>query len=200
MATEALGKSKLTFVDRVGAYLSLRPIFEVVKRYPQPAVLDIGCGHRAHVLVALGDRIGRGVGIDESVEETARASSRLTFLEGNAEQHVGALPSESFDVVMMISVLEHLWEPVDALKECRRLLRPGGSLIINVPNWAGKVFLEVSAFKLGMSTADSIDDHKNYYAKRELWPLLVRAGFRPSKIRMRYHKLGLNTFAVSVKD
>lgn len=200
MGTEALGKTKkLSFVDKFGAWLSVAPIAAVVKRYDHPDVLDIGCGHRAHVLVALESHIGKGVGIDESVSDEARASRKLSFLEGSAEQHLAALPPESFDVILMISVLEHLWEPVDALKSCLRLLRPGGSLVLNVPNWAGKVFLETSAFTFGMSEPDSIDDHKTYYAKRDLWPVMVRAGFRPRNIRMRYHKLGLNLFAVGVK-
>ena len=200
MNTEALGKTRrLTVVDRLGAWLSVRPIAAVVKRYDRAEVLDIGCGHAAHVLVALEDRIARGVGIDESVSDAARVSPKLSFLEGSAEHHLAALPDASFDVVMMISVLEHLWEPVVALKACHRLLRSGGSLVINVPNWAGKVVLETSAFKLGLSDPESIDDHKTYYGKRELWPLVVRAGFRASKIRMHYHKLGLNLFAVAVK-
>ena len=75
----------------------------------------------------------------------------------------------------------------------------GGALLVNVPNWLGKQFLELSAFKLGLSPACEMDDHKMYYAKRDLWPLLVRAGFKPSCIRMRYHKFGLNLFAVATK-
>jgi hypothetical protein len=35
-----------------------------------------------------------------------------------------------------------------------------------------------------------------YYDVRDLWPVLVRAGFRPSQIRCLSHKLGLNTFAL----
>ena len=34
-----------------------------------------------------------------------------------------------------------------------------------------------------------------YYGRRDLWPLLVGAGFRPSRIRLVYHKLGLNLLA-----
>ena len=41
-----------------------------------------------------------------------------------------------------------------------------------------------------------MDDHKTYYDPRDLWPLLVRAGFRPQAIRCLRHKFGLNTFAV----
>ena len=41
-----------------------------------------------------------------------------------------------------------------------------------------------------------MDDHKAYYDPRDLWPMLVEAGFKPSKITCFRHKFGLNTFAV----
>ena len=71
--------------------------------------------------------------------------------------------------------------------------------MINVPTWSGKVFLEFAAFKLGVSPAEEMDDHKMYYSKRDLWPLMVKAGYRPSQIRLRYHKFGLNLFAVGTR-
>ena len=85
-----------------------------------------------------------------------------------------------------------------ALAEIRRALRPGGVCLVNVPSWRGKRYLELSAFKLGLSPAAEMDDHKMYYDVRDLWPLLVRAGFRPSQIRCFPHKFGLNTFASSM--
>jgi len=41
-----------------------------------------------------------------------------------------------------------------------------------------------------------MNDHKMYFDPRDLWPLLVRAGFSPRNIRCFKHKFGLNTFAV----
>ena len=41
-----------------------------------------------------------------------------------------------------------------------------------------------------------MNDHKIYYDPRDLWPLLVRAGFIPQAIRMGTHKFGLNTYAI----
>ena len=68
---------------------------------------------------------------------------------------------------------------------------------MNVPSWLGKPFLEFASFRLGVTnTAEEIDDHKAYYDPRDLWPMLVRAGFRPSRIRCFRHKFGLNTSAV----
>jgi predicted SAM-dependent methyltransferase len=81
--------------------------------------------------------------------------------------------SESVDVVMLISVLEHLVEPQFALQSAWRLLRQSGMLLVNVPTWSGKRFLELSAFRLGFSSKVEIDDHKMYYEKRDLWPMLL---------------------------
>ena len=67
------------------------------------------------------------------------------------------------------------------------------------PDMERKRFLELSAFRLGFSPKVEIDDHKMYYDKRDLWPMLVRAGFKPSQIRLRYHKFGLNLFAAARK-
>jgi hypothetical protein len=76
------------------------------------------------------------------------------------------------------------------------IIKPGGVLLINVPTWRGKFFLEFSAFRLGLSPEMEIDDHKMYYDKKDLWPILVKAGFKPSQLQLSYHKFGLNLFAM----
>ena len=43
-------------------------------------------------------------------------------------------PSEAFDVVACVEGIEHLERPVDALREFRRVLRPGGTLVLTTPN------------------------------------------------------------------
>ena len=193
----AYGISGLTVVDRIGVFLSRRRIRSAMRGYGAPDVLDIGCGHQATQLRDLAPHIRSGVGIESSVSDEAKAVANLRFIEDAAERALPGLAPGSFDVVMMISVLEHVWEPLDVLRECRRVLRPKGSLVLNVPNWRGKTFLELSAFRLKLSTPEGVEDHKTYYDKRDLWPLLVRSGFMPSQIRMGYHKFGLNLFAVA---
>lgn len=86
------------------------------------------------------------------------------------------------------------------ISECRRLLAPGGVLLVNVPSWLGKRCLEFSAFRLGLSPAEEMDDHRTYYDPRDLWPLLRRNGFLPHNIRCYRHKWGLNTFAACRVD
>ena len=69
----------------------------------------------------------------------------------------GTLGAGSLDVIMCISVLEHLWDPQVALTEFRRLTAPGGVCLFNVPSWRGKRFLEFSAFRLGFSPREASD-------------------------------------------
>jgi len=197
MRERSYGQDGLTIVDRLGVYLSRRPVLNIVRQYTQPVLMDVGCGYDARLLRDLAPSIKHGVGIDVQISEAARVLPKLTFYEKPIEQALDELEGPQFDVILMVSVLEHLWEPLPVLTACRRLLNPGGALVLNVPNWLGKRFLELSAFKLGLSPACEMDDHKMYYSKQDLWPLLVRAGFKPSGIRMHYHKLGLNLFAVA---
>jgi SAM-dependent methyltransferase len=194
---ESYGEQGLTPVDRFGVWLSLRAIRRHVPLGGGVRALDLGCGYEASLLRALGDRLASGVGVDLNVSDAAKAAPRLSFVEAPIEQALPDMDADSADVVFAISVLEHLAEPEGALRECHRVLASDGVLVLNVPTWRGKRFLELSAFRLGLSPAVEMDDHKMYYDKRDLWPLLVRAGFRPSQIKLRYHKFGLNLFAVA---
>jgi len=159
-------------------------------------MLDIGCGYFAEYLRSNHDLLTEGWGIDQSIAVECKRLPRLRFLEESVENALPSLPSDHFQVILFISVLEHLWDAPAALEHCHRVLSPGGILLINVPTWAAKPVLEFSAFTLGASTPESIDDHKTYYGKRDLWPLLVRAGFRPSRIQLKYRFLGMTLFGV----
>jgi SAM-dependent methyltransferase len=189
-----------TWVDRFGIWLSQRAIRRWLPARNDLAVLELGCGWRATQLVALGDRIAHAVAVDFSIAPAVRQRATFTCHEGPIEDTLPKLERGAFDVVLLISVLEHLRDAPAALGSAYALLKPGGVLLVNVPTWRGKFFLELSAFRLGLSPRVEMDDHKMYYDKRDLWPLLVRAGFPPSRLCLRYHKFGLNLFAAATKQ
>lgn len=191
------GESPLTLVDRFGVALSRRAVVRAIGARDALDALDLGCGFHARMLRALGPRVRSGLGVDVRISEEARRVAGLAFQECPIEEAIDTLPDQSFDVVLILSVLEHLADPLETLQHASRVARPGGVVLINVPTWRGKVFLEFSAFRLGMSPAVEMNDHKMYYDVRDLWPLLVRAGFRPVNLTLRYHKFGLNLFAVA---
>jgi SAM-dependent methyltransferase len=197
---KSYGQQKLTFVDHFGVWLSQRAIARHLPPGNNLEVLELGCGFHASNLVALAPRLQRGVGVDFDIAPELENVEKLSFYKAPIEEAIPSLAGKRFDAILLVSVLEHLKDPLLVVEAIRNLLKASGVLLINVPTWRGKSFLEFSAFRLGLSPRVEMDDHKMYYDKRDLWPLLVRAGFKPSQIRLRYHKLGLNLFAVARRD
>jgi SAM-dependent methyltransferase len=196
MRTVSYGERTLSPVDRFGVWLSLRALRRDVDWSARPRVLDLGSGYEAALLRALAPRIGAATAVDVSLSPALGADG-VRAIEAPIEEALRGLAAGSAEVVLAISILEHLQDDAAVLRECHRVLAPGGVLAVNVPTWLGKPFLEFSAYRLGLSPAEEMDDHKRYYGRRDLWPLLVRAGFRPSAIRLRYHKVGLNLFGTA---
>jgi SAM-dependent methyltransferase len=192
-------EGRLSAVDRFGVWLSARRIRRHVPSWRGLRMADVGCGYHATFARGVLDQVEHAVLLDVALDHDLKRHPHVDVLEGPVPDTLTQLEGGSMDVVLCVSVLEHLWDPQRALAEMRRLLRPGGLCLVNVPSWRGKWFLELSAFRLGLSPADEMDDHKAYYDQRELWPLLVRAGFRPRNIRLSRHKFGLNTFAACRK-
>ena len=185
-----------TIVDRFGVWLSARQI----RRYAGPMsgkrIGDFGCGYQAAFVRSVLPELAHAVLVDSALAADLKGAPKVTAIEGTLPEALEQVATGSLDVVLCISVLEHLWEPVHVLRHCLRVVHPQGTCLFNVPSWRGKRFLEYSAFRLGLSPKDEMDDHKAYYDVRDFWPLLVRAGFLPSGIQCFPHKFGLNTFAV----
>jgi putative addiction module CopG family antidote len=100
-------------------------------------VLDIGCGSGFY-LAALREAGWDGEGIEpgETAAQFARKHCGLPVHNSNAEEALAACRDGSFDLVTMWHVLEHLPDPAKVLAEVRRILRPGGTLMLEVPNFS----------------------------------------------------------------
>jgi 2-polyprenyl-3-methyl-5-hydroxy-6-metoxy-1,4-benzoquinol methylase len=190
----------LTPVDRFGIWLSARRIRAEAGRLTGKRIADFGCGYDATFVRTVLHDVTSAALVDVSLADDLKQTPNVHAVEGTLPDAIAEYADGSFDVVMCMSVLEHLEQPTFTLQELRRVLAPGGVLLVNVPSWRGKRMLELSAFRLGLSPAESIDDHKAYYDPRDLWPLLVEVGFRPRQIKCFRHKFGLNTFAVCRAD
>jgi len=104
-----------------------RQIISLASRYFRGRVIDIGCGTRPYA-ARLAPFVTEHVGVDHALCPHGLAAVDLV---GTA--YAVPAPSESFDCALCTSVLEHLEEPQQALRECLRLLRPGGVAIYSVP-------------------------------------------------------------------
>jgi SAM-dependent methyltransferase len=201
--TNAYGQNySPTWVDNFGTWLSWRKIrrFLSFNKESKPRMGDFGSGYYATLTRRALPQISSAVVIDLQLCPDLKNYPQVRTIEGVLPTVLEVLDPESLDVIICNSVLEHLSQPDDTLRHLFRLLASGGICLINVPSWRGKWFLEFSAFQLGLSPAEEMNDHKNYYDPRDLWPLLVRAGFKPSHIHCVKHKFGLNTFAYCRKQ
>lgn len=182
-------------VDRFGVWLGSRAVRRSAD-FRDARFGDFGCGFHAAVARPRLAVARSALLVDLALAEDLKQHPKVTPIEAPLLDVLPQVEAESLDIVLCLSVLEHLFEPEEALRHFRRILAPGGVAILNVPSWLGKPCLEFAAFRLGVSPAEEMDDHKAYYDPRDLWPMLVRAGFRPSMIRCHRHKFGLNTSAV----
>ena len=190
----------LSVFDKFGVYLSKVKLRKTIKG--KGKIIDLGCGYNATILSELLKKNSELEGFAVDINLNSNLEQRnIRIFEKTIEDAITEFPSDSFDYVMLISVLEHLENPEAVLKQINRILNGNGKLIINVPTWTGKFFLELIAFKLKVNDTAYIEmnDHKRYYDKKELWKVLVEAGFLPSNIKMKHHKFFLNLFAIVSK-
>ncbi|HEY1523900.1 MAG TPA: methyltransferase domain-containing protein [Solirubrobacteraceae bacterium] len=114
---------------------------------PGMSLLDVGCGPGT-ITIDLAARVAPGavVGVDRAEDVIAEATQLLTELApGNAEFKTAdvyrlGFDDQAFDVVHAHQVLQHLTDPVAALIEMRRVLRPGGILAIRDSDYGGFVW------------------------------------------------------------
>jgi 2-polyprenyl-3-methyl-5-hydroxy-6-metoxy-1,4-benzoquinol methylase len=110
---------------------------QAIRLGPAAKVLDVGCG-RPTFLESLARATGaRGTGIDLSDagwrgEPERWAAAGLTLLQGTVEHAPAAGP---FDLITLWHALEHDYHPLDTLRRLRQQARPGGALIVEVPNF-----------------------------------------------------------------
>ena len=187
---------RASVLDRFGVWLSAQQIRRYAGSLHGKSLGDFGCGYHATFVRSVLSELREAVVVDFKLSPELRTLNKVRAIEGILPGILNQIASASLDLVLCISVLEHLWDPVLALQECLRIAKPGGLCLFNVPSWRGKRALEYSTFRLSMGPKDEMDDHKMYYDVKDFWPLLVRAGFRPSNIKCFSHKFGMNTFAV----
>ncbi|MFP5020159.1 class I SAM-dependent methyltransferase [Pseudonocardia phyllosphaerae] len=97
-------------------------------------VLEAGCGEGYGADLLAG--VARSVqALDYDEQTVAHVRARYPRVEVSRANLVTLpVPDESIDVVVSLQVIEHLWDQERFLTECRRVLRPGGRLIVSTPN------------------------------------------------------------------
>src|SRR5213082_1511335 len=129
-----------------------------------PRLLDVGCGTGGNLEMLSEFGAVEGVDVSQDAVEFCRARGVAPVKQAAAED----LPynDESFDLVTGFDVIEHLDDDVAGLREMRRVLRPGGRVMVIVP-----------AFMWLWGVQDDVSHHRRRYTLSSLRRVMTEAGF-----------------------
>ncbi|MCU0309376.1 MAG: class I SAM-dependent methyltransferase [Acidimicrobiales bacterium] len=162
-------------------------------------VLEVGAG-AGHVTAVLAERGNRVTAVDVDADALQGAARHAVAAHAGdldvtpLDELVGA---NTFDAVLLGDVIEHVRDPVRVLRSARRVLRPGGSIVVSVPNVA-HVDLRLHLFigrwqyqPIGLLDAT----HLRFFTRTTLEEALAAAGLRISALERVFRPVfgsGLN--------
>jgi SAM-dependent methyltransferase len=166
--------------DLVPPDLALRRNFLNANLSAADRVLDLGCGQGD--FTALIRQTGAEVlGVEVAQAAVDRARRRHPGLEFDLVEIDGPLPlgDGSFDVVWASEVIEHVADTARWLSEVRRVLAPGGRLLVTTPSH-GRLRLAMGGIE---RYSEPLGDHLHLYSSRSLRELLEEFGFDHVQVR-----------------
>ena len=144
-------------------------------------LLEIGCAY-GFLLDYLRKREWKVTGVEISPlsSEYARSELGLDVHTGSVESV--DLPKHSFDVILLLDVLEHLHRPYDVMRRIRELLAPGGILVVQCPwelyHWEEIAEALLKGMKPGTIEPDAVPAHLYFFQPRTLEAVLKKGGLR----------------------
>ena len=164
---------------RFQAYLAsaVRRRLDLLERVlPRGSVLDVGCG-TGETLEAFAERGWDAVGVEPVPDAAAFAAARGVRVV-NALLEDAGLPERAYDVVSAMHVLEHLADSVAFLRLLARRARPGGHVVVEVPNFASRARLHHADQWVYLCPME----HVVHFTPASLRRAFVEAGLEPVKI------------------
>lgn len=147
------------------------------------AALDLGSGLGLQTNI-IGRKVGRILGIDPQKNAVDRAISEQHLVAGRIHSEFrlttieeAGLPDNNFDYVFSICVLEHIPDDLSALRECYRVLKPGGWLAFSIDSLATVEDAKAKAYHQQRYAVC------RYYTPESARALFERAGFKDVQIR-----------------
>ncbi|MFH0818356.1 MAG: class I SAM-dependent methyltransferase [Candidatus Micrarchaeota archaeon] len=130
-------------------YIENRRVSAIIRAIGEAnTVLEVGCGE-GHVLSLLNAK--RKIGIDISKKALKIASERTGAQVALADAENIPFADGCFDALVCTEVLEHTRNPRRVIKECMRVVKNGGIIVISIPNEKRINFFKDLVWKLGLS-------------------------------------------------
>lgn len=162
------------FLDRIAMILK--------KPAPQISLLDVGCSSGAFLGTAM--KLGYAAqGVEPAPQAATAAQAAGLKVRQGLLQEAGYADSQ-FDAVTLFEVIEHLKQPLELLRECHRILRPGGILLVGTGNSAG---WSMAAMGAGWEylQIDRHGGHVSFFTPASLARLAQQANFSVTAVRTR---------------
>lgn len=129
VAIDPDGRERNLLQEREHSLAGIKEITDFLDRSPPGKILDIGCG--LGWLLSYLPNSWNKKGLEISRFASAHASNFGDIYNGTLDQY----PDSGFDYIVMNHVIEHLADPISALKKIRGMLKPGGIFIIGTPDF-----------------------------------------------------------------
>ncbi|MEY8333790.1 class I SAM-dependent methyltransferase [Lachnospiraceae bacterium 47-T17] len=125
--------------------------------------------------------------VDAVTSYIERLKKKHSGIKGEAALFEEYEPGELFDSIVLGHVLEHVDNPVEILKKCRAWLKPGGQIMLSVPNCdsihrQAAVLMGLQSTVKDLSEMDKTHGHRRVYSRQELAEDFERAGFHIIKM------------------
>jgi SAM-dependent methyltransferase len=174
--------------DRHWWYRGRRRVLErVIAHLRLPArarILDAGCGSGRNMVELAHHGTVTGIELSETSASLARLRGAGEVIEGSVLDMPFA--ADSFELAASLDVIEHLEDDLSALRELRRVVAPGGALLVTVP-----------AYQWLWSGHDEINHHHRRYTRRSLFHVAEQAGWEP--VRTTYFNSLLLPVAIALR-
>jgi SAM-dependent methyltransferase len=158
--------------DRHWWYRGRRTVLErVIAQLRLPArsrILDAGCGSGRNMVDLARHGVVTGIELSDTSVALARERDCGEVIEGSVLEMPFA--ADSFDLAASLDVIEHLEDDLAALRELRRVVAPGGALLVTVP-----------AYQWLWSGHDEINHHHRRYTRSSLLQVAREAGWEPAR-------------------
>jgi SAM-dependent methyltransferase len=202
-------RDNVTYISRTDVRVAT--IVDLVARCAPASTLDLACG-RGYLLDLLADRGLTGLAGVDVFDDVASPRWRYDLADVT-----GRLPHPdgAFDCVIAGEIIEHVPNPDALLREIRRVLRPGGTLVLSTPNlvsWANRILVPLGVQPLATETSSElalgrylrvlgqgnmVQGHLKVFTWRALAEIHERYGFR---IRRRIGVPAFFPWPVSLLD
>ncbi len=169
------------FVYRIRSRLEAKRVLSWCKGLPNDAkIIDTGCGDGFHL--GLLEKYGNKNWTLEGIDIDKRAA-QMAFDSG-FKVHVGSideidLPSNSYNLAIMVQTIEHVAQPAEVLRSVRRLLKPGGKVVVVTDNTES---FDFKIFKNSHWGGYHFPRHWNLFNRESLAKLAEKTGFEVEKI------------------